>query len=57
MEGTIVIVCNGGCGKTSEQVSNFEFWRGEVKDAIDSDSRVPEWTCRECMEKQNNSRQ
>ena len=49
MEGTIVIVCKGGCGKSTDQVSNTEFWQGEVKQV--DENLVPQWTCKECLEK------
>ncbi len=49
--GNLVIVCAGGCGKTTDQVSPTEFWAGEVKQAEDPGCLVPIWTCRECLRK------
>lgn len=45
----IVIVCHGGCGKTTDNVSPAEFWQGEVKQV--EYSLVPQWTCKECVAK------
>lgn len=50
-QGTIVLVCAGGCGKTTEEVGPHEFWQGEVKQSPDPECLVPIWTCRECKEK------
>ena len=47
--GTLVIVCAGSCGKTTEEVDNREFWEGEVRQAKDPEERVPIWTCKECV--------
>ena len=47
MEG-IVIVCAGQCGKTTDDVSPYEFWKGELTQSNDPTCLVPVWTCREC---------
>lgn len=47
----LVIVCAGGCGKTTEDVNFIDFWKGEVKQSNDPEERVPVWTCKECVEK------
>ena len=44
----IVIVCKGGCGKTTEDVNHVDFWKGKVEDSPDPEERVPEWTCKDC---------
>lgn len=49
--GTLVLVCAGGCGKTTDQVGPREFWKGEVVQSPDPSCLVPVWTCRECKEK------
>lgn len=43
----IVIVCAGGCGKTTEGMT-METRSGEFKEV--DESGVPEWTCQECVE-------
>ena len=45
---TIVINCQGGCGKTTDDVNNEEFWRGKVEQV--EGTMVPAWTCKECVE-------
>ena len=53
--GNIIISCAGGCGKTSEEVSFVEFWKGKVEqdgDCYENWSGVPIWTCRECVERE-----
>lgn len=47
--GNIVIVCKGGCGKTTDKVSPEYFWKGKVEQ-VDG-TLVPAWTCKECVEK------
>lgn len=47
-----VIVCSGGCGKTTEGV-DLESKSGEFKEIDESD--VPEWTCQECLDKAGES--
>jgi len=44
----IVIVCSGGCGKTTEGMT-FETQSGEFKQV--DESLVPEWTCDDCLKK------
>lgn len=44
----IVLVCIGGCGKTTEGMT-MENKSGEFKQA--DESGVPEWTCQECLAK------
>jgi hypothetical protein len=44
----IVLVCVGGCGKTTEGVT-MENKSGEFKQV--DESGVPEWTCQECLAK------
>lgn len=51
MGGNIVIVCAGGCGKTTEQVGPAEFWKGKIEPSDDPDCLVPVWTCKDCVEK------
>lgn len=48
----IVIVCSGGCGKTTEGMT-FETRSGEFKQV--DESGVPEWTCQECLDKRGES--
>ena len=50
----LVLACQGGCGKTTDDVNPYEFWAGEVKQAKDPESLIPEWTCKECVEKRTN---
>ena len=47
--GNIVIICHGGCGKTTDEVSPCEFWQGRVEQ-IES-TLVPIWTCKDCVAK------
>jgi hypothetical protein len=47
----LIIVCAGGCGRTTEDINPYEFWRGEVKESTDPSNLVPKWTCRECVDK------
>lgn len=51
MGGNLVIVCAGGCGKTTEEVNPYDFWNGKVEQSSDPAERVPIWTCKECKEK------
>jgi hypothetical protein len=51
--GNLVIVCAGGCGKTTEDVNPYEFWKGCIEQSPDPEERVPIWTCKECKEKQD----
>jgi len=44
----VVIVCSGGCGKTTEGMT-LETRSGEFKQV--GESGVPEWTCQECLDK------
>lgn len=48
---SLVIVCSGGCGKTTEDVTPTEFWKGKVIQSTDPENLVPEWTCKECANK------
>lgn len=52
IEGNLVIFCAGGCGKTTDDVNQVEFWQGKVERSPDPEERVPTWTCKECVEKQ-----
>ena len=44
----LVLVCAGGCGKTTNDVSPYEFWVGKVE-RIEG-TLIPLWTCRDCKE-------
>jgi len=44
----LVIVCSGGCGKTTEGMT-YETMSGELKET--EEGQVPEWTCQECLDK------
>jgi len=44
----LVIVCSGGCGKTTEGMT-YETMSGEFKDR--EEGEIPEWTCQECLDK------
>lgn len=54
MVGQIVIICKGGCGKTTDDVSFTEFWEGKIEQV--DESMVPLWTCKECSESTSSSR-
>jgi len=45
----IIIVCSGGCGKTTENVNPVEFWAGRTEQV--EGTLVPKWTCKECVSK------
>lgn len=47
-EPEIIIVCSGGCGKTTEGMTS-ETMSGEFKDF--EEGQVPEWTCQDCLDK------
>jgi len=47
--GNIVIICSGGCGKTTNDVGPVEFWQGKVEQV--EGTLVPKWTCKECVAK------
>ena len=44
----VVIVCSGGCGKTTEGMT-LETKSGEFKQV--DESGVPDWTCQDCLDK------
>ena len=44
----LVIVCSGGCGKTTESIIS-EDTSGEFKEV--GEGPVPQWTCQECLDK------
>lgn len=45
-----IIVCSGGCGKTTEGMTR-ETMSGEFTEAVDPESMVNEWTCQDCLDK------
>lgn len=48
-EGNLIIACAGNCGKTTEDISPYEFWRGKVEQV--GGNLVPKWTCKDCAVK------
>lgn len=54
--GTIVIACANGCGKTTEDVNPHEFWEGKVLPSDVPEEMVPIWTCKECTQSKRDFR-